>query len=65
MYQVQMRWCAENMVWSRWYGMRLYTYSEDAVVACDGLAANNRRPNYEWRVIESDPETEHECVFIR
>jgi hypothetical protein len=64
MYQVQMRWRAENMVWSRWYGMRLYTNKDEAHGAMLELAINGS-PINEWRVIESDPETEHECVFIR
>ncbi|MBU2118649.1 MAG: hypothetical protein KJ954_13765 [Alphaproteobacteria bacterium] len=64
MYQVQVRWCAENLVWSRWYGMRLYTNEKDAEDARVMLETNNGRHNYQWQVIESDPATEHECVFM-
>lgn len=64
MYQVQVRWYGGNLVWTRWYGMRLYTSENEADAAMRELEASNGRPNYQWRVIESDPETEHECVFI-
>lgn len=63
MYQVQVQWPV-GPEFSRWYGMRLYTNKEDAEEAKVTLAKNGS-PCNKWRVIESDPETEHECVFIR